>query len=326
MRNKYVFVIVLLICISLLCAGFTKLYLVNSEVEANENDAVIVTSFYPMYIATLNIVDGVEGIKLENLSEPQTGCLHDFTLTPEDMKLLSKADMFVINGGGIEGFMADVAGAYPGLSIIEACEGLELLEEDEHGEDEEDEHHGDEGDGEKSAGHHHEDGNAHAWMSVELYRQQVEQIAKQLADADHAHADAYLANAKAYDEKLIALQDRQKLALETMKNQGDNIVIFHEAFAYVAKDYGMNVCGTMDLDEERQISAGEVADVINIINDNNVKIILAEALYGSDMGDTVEKETDVKVIYIDPLNRGEYDKDSYIKGMERNIDLIMERE
>lgn len=46
-----------------------------------------------MYIATLNIVDGVEGVRLENLSEPQTGCLHDFQLTPEDMKLLSTADV-----------------------------------------------------------------------------------------------------------------------------------------------------------------------------------------------------------------------------------------
>lgn len=91
----------------------------------------VVTSFYPMYIAALNIVDGVEGVRLENLSEPQTGCLHDFQLTPEDMKLLSTADVFVINGGGIESFMSDVAKAYPKLDVVEACEDVALLSEDD---------------------------------------------------------------------------------------------------------------------------------------------------------------------------------------------------
>ena len=70
-------------------------------------------------------------MRLENLSEPQTGCLHDFQLTPEDMKLLSTADVFVINGGGIESFMSDVAKAYPKLDVVEACEDVALLSEDD---------------------------------------------------------------------------------------------------------------------------------------------------------------------------------------------------
>ena len=78
----------------------------------------------------------------------------------------------------------------------------------------------------------------------------------------------------------------------------------------------------MDLDEERQVSAGEVAEVIDEINENNVSLILAEELYGKNMGDTVLKEADVKVVYIDALNRGDYSLDSYIDGMTSNIDKI----
>ena len=78
----------------------------------------------------------------------------------------------------------------------------------------------------------------------------------------------------------------------------------------------------MDLDEERQISAGEVADVLKEINENDVKIILAEELYGSKLAETIQKEADVNVYYLDTLVRGDYDKESYIKGMQENINIL----
>ena len=84
-----------------------------------------VTSFYPMYIAAENVIGDADGVRLENLSEPQTGCLHDFQLTPEDMKLLSTADVFIINGGGIESFMKEVAEAYPNLKIAFVAKGAD---------------------------------------------------------------------------------------------------------------------------------------------------------------------------------------------------------
>ena len=84
----------------------------------------------------------------------------------------------------------------------------------------------------------------------------------------------------------------------------------------------MNVHYLMDLDEERSVSAGEVSDVIAAVKNDGVSVILAEELYGKDLGDTVSRETDVKMVYIDPLNRGDYDKNSYIDGMKKNFKLI----
>ena len=281
----------------------------------------VVTSFYPMYIATLNIVDGVEGVRLENLSEPQTGCLHDFQLTPEDMKLLSTADVFVINGGGIESFMSDVAKAYPKLDVVEACEDVALLSEDDADSDHDHDH---DADAESDSDHDHDHGdeNAHAWMSVPRYRTMVQTIASRLAEKDAKHADEYYANAEAYDAKLAVLEEKIN-SIKSLTN-GQNIIIFHEAYAYVADDFSMNACYLLDLDEERSVSAGEIKQVIGAIKDDGVSVILAEELYGKSMGDTVSRETDVHVVYIDPLNRGEYDKDSYLDGMEHNIELIKE--
>ena len=309
----------------------------TSDSEKNTDEAddmlTVVTSFYPMYIAALNIVDGVEGVRLENLSEPQTGCLHDFQLTPEDMKLLSTADVFVINGGGIESFMSDVAKAYPKLDVVEACEDVALLSEDDADSDYDHDHEADtesdsdhdhdhEADAESDSAHDHGDENAHAWMSVPRYRTMVQTIASRLAEKDAKHADEYYANAKAYDAKLAVLEEKIN-SLKSLTN-GQNIIIFHEAYAYVADDFSMNACYLLDLDEERSVSAGEIKQVIGAIKDDGVSVILAEELYGKSMGDTVSRETDVHVIYIDPLNRGEYDKDSYLDGMEHNIELIKE--
>ena len=116
-------------------------------------------------------------------------------------------------------------------------------------------------------------------------------------------------------------QEINELKLVT---EGQNIVIFHEAYDYVADELGMQVSIVMDLDEERQVSAGEVAEVMQVIESDKVSVVLAEELYGKDMGDTVEKETDAKVIYLDTLVRGDGAMDSYLHGMEQNIAKLKE--
>ena len=352
MKNKCKFAGIMFLCILIVCTLAVMAYEHTAGMKGaaggasnasgntkNTDEAddilTVVTSFYPMYIAALNIVDGVEGVRLENLSEPQTGCLHDFQLTPEDMKLLSTADVFVINGGGIESFMSDVAKAYPKLDVVEACEDVALLSEDDADSDHDHDHEADtksdsdqdhdhEADAESDSAHDHDHGdeNAHAWMSVPRYRTMVQTIASRLAEKDAKHADEYYANAKSYDAKLAVLEEKIN-SIKSLTN-GQNITIFHEAYAYVADDFSMNACYLLDLDEERSVSAGEIKQVIGAIKDDGVSVILAEELYGKSMGDTVSRETDVHVIYIDPLNRGEYDKDSYLDGMEHNIELIKE--
>ena len=130
MKNKYVFTAVLLAVILFVGNMLTMAYVrtEQSREQLKEGNLLVVTSFYPMYVAAENVIGDVEGVTLENLSEPQTGCLHDYQLTAADMKLLSKADVFIVNGGGIESFLSDVAESYPNLKIIQACDGIELLQ------------------------------------------------------------------------------------------------------------------------------------------------------------------------------------------------------
>ena len=297
MKKKNAIVFAMLAGILIAVIALTMLYTGITEDKKDKTQFTIVTSFYPMYVAAANVIGDVKGVTLKNLSEPQTGCLHDYQLTTEDMKLLSKADLFIVNGGGIETFLTDVASNYPELDITEACQNVPLLE-----------------DGEEE--------NAHAWMSISDYRIQLATIESALEQADPEHADAYHENAKAYDEKLAALQEEQDEIRQAAN--GQNVIIFHEAYDYVAEDYGFNVSYVLDLDEERQVSAGEVADVLDQIQKDHVSYIFAEELYGSDMGKTVESESNVKVIYLDACNRGDYSKDSYLTAMQSNIDKLRE--
>ena len=100
---------------------------ISSKTDGNDTFNVV-TSFYPVYIAAKNVIGDVEGVELHNLTEPQTGCLHDYQLTPQDMISLSHADLFLVNGGGIESFLSDVFTSYPELPVAEASEGIDFLE------------------------------------------------------------------------------------------------------------------------------------------------------------------------------------------------------
>ena len=370
MKNKCKFVGIMFLCILTVCTlaviAYERAYehtegkagvvggvsgASGSTKNTDEADDMltVVTSFYPMYIAALNIVDGVDGVRLENLSEPQTGCLHDFQLTPEDMKLLSTADVFVINGGGIESFMSDVAKAYPKLDVVEACEDVALLSEDDADTESESDHdhdhdadteaesdhdhdhdadiesesdhdHDHDADTESDSDHDHDHGdeNAHAWMSVPRYRTMVQTIASRLAEKDAKHADEYYANAKAYDAKLAVLEEK----IDSLKSLtgGQNIIIFHEAYEYVADDFSMNACYLLDLDEERSVSAGEVKQVIGAIKDDGVSVILAEELY------IVLHTVKIAVLVVlSPVERVDINHMHICLtryGMEHNIELI----
>lgn len=292
-RNKYIFVFIMLLAVTLAGGIFTMVYVQTQDLQEDEEGLTVVTSFYPVYIAAENVIGHNHDVVLKSLSEPQTGCMHDYQLTPQDMILLSQADVFLVNGGGIESFLTEVAETYPELQIVTVTEELELLED-----------------------------NAHGWMDTGLYADMVKKMAEGLSKADREHADSYQKNAENYCSKIDSLTKQIDGLKEELK--GKKIMIFHEAYEYVAEQYGMEVSYCLDLDEERQVSAGEVADVMKEIQEKGVQVILAEELYGKDMGDTVEQESDARVYFLDSLVRGSYEPDSYLTAMQKNIDIMKE--
>ena len=257
------------------------------------------------------------------------------------MKAMADSDVLLINGGGIESFVSKVAKTYPKLSIINLSASFaELPEEDEEEEDHdhedadhedadhEDADHEDvdheDADHDHDHDHDHGEQNSHFWMDIELYRKEVESMEEGLSIRDPVHADQYKKNAEAYLKKLESLQSEEaelKAALS-----GKKVVVFHEAFLYLAEDLDMQVTMTMDLDEERQVSAGEVRQVLDALALSDDKIIFAERTYGEEMGDRMTEEASATVIYLDPLTRPkdgqESEQDGYLLAMQENFDQI----
>ena len=320
MKNKFLFVLLLLISISIVSFCSTFFYVKYNKTEVARDDILVMTSCNPIYIATSNVVGDIDGVTVENLSQPTTGCLHDYTLTTEDMKNLAACDVLVVNGGGMEGYLDDVIAAYPNLAIIDTFEAVEdtypiIKEEDEESEEDEDHIHS-----ETSEEHHHDsEFNSHIWMSEEIFAGQVTAIADGLAQIDANHAKEYKANALTFNDTLGTYID--KAGVDQLLG-GKNVAILHEAFAYTAQSLGANIVATMDLDEERQVSAGEVSTFIDEIVDNDVKVVFAEYDYGSAMGKLIEEQTDAKVVYLETLVHGTYDKDDYISVLNKNYALI----
>lgn len=308
-KNKYLFVCGMLLAITLASGIFTELCLHMEGGGEDTGGIRITTSFYPVYIAARNVVGDCDGVILENLSEPQTGCMHDYQLTPQDMILLSKADLFIVNGGGIEGFLAEVGKEYPRLAVRMATEGLSLLGEAGHTEEA------------HAEGGSQSGGNAHGWMDTRIYAGMVRNIAGFICEADPGHAEIYQANAERYCRELDGLTSQ----IEELKGaipDGTGVVVFHEALEYIVTQYGMQPVYCLNLDEERQISAGEVAEVMEKVMEYQTPFTLAEEQYGKDMGDAVERETGCRAYYLDTLVRGDYGADSYLVSMQKNIDCM----
>lgn len=303
--------LILLLVISCICFSGCSVQTTNID----EDKFNIVTSFYPIYIATSNIVDGVEGVTLDNMTDVQVGCLHDYQLSTKDMNKLEKSDVFIINGGGMESFLNKVMASSSDLKIINSSDGILENEDDSSHEHAEDSHVS------SSHEHHHdEEENAHIWVSVNLYIKQVENIAKSLAEIDSINAERYLANAENYIKKLASLNQEMHDALKPVENK--NIVTFHEAFDYFADEYDLNIVAVIENEPGTSPSAGQVAQIIENIKETSAVAIFVEPQYEKTAANVISKETGIPVYTLDPIVSGSLEKSEYERIMRENLSVL----
>ena len=262
----------------------------------------IVTSFYPMYIDVINITKGVDGVEVVNMTKPRTGCLHDYQLTTEDMKTLEKVDAFVVNGAGMESFLDKVVKQQKNLKIIDASKSdeINLLK-----------------DGDEE--------NPHVWLSVTYSIEQVKAITSQLCEADPAHADAYRKNALEYVTKLDKLRTQMHEELDNLPHK--DIVTFHEAFPYLAKEFKLNVVSVIEREPGTEPTPQELEETIRQVNALPVKVLFTEPQYSPSAAKTIAAETGAKIYQLDPVVTGEANEqamDAYIDAMKKNMEVLKE--
>ena len=273
----------------------------------------IVASFYPVYIAALNLADGIEGVEVESLTGPTTGCLHDYQLSPDNRIALSSASVLAVNGAGAESFLADVLEETPDLPVIDTSEGIPLLEsgmEHDHGGGAHDSHDG------------HDSHNEHIWTSPALYHKQVENLRDGLAAADPAHAEQYRENAAHYLEEIDAVGERLRRAAASLPYQ--DCIIFHDSLAYMAQDCGLTVAASLPIGEESAVAASDLAAAEEKAAEAGRVLLLYDAQYPQEYAFVGQAAEESWTITLDTAVTGESVKSAWLDAMETNCGRLEE--
>ena len=265
---------------------------------AESGKTKIVASFYPMYIIAENLTEGAKNIELDLMADVNVGCLHDYTLTTEDMKKVEDADIFILNGLGMESFINKIVESNESMKTIDSSRNIQNL---------------------ISGG---EETNPHLWTSIEKYIAQVENISKGLQENDPDNAEIYENNAQAYINELEQLKTEFKEKQSGLN--GKKAICLNEEFEYLGEELEMDLIVVETDHEESTISAEELKNIINTSKVESIDMILIDKNDNKSNAETIANETGAKIYELNSGLTGSTDKDAYINQMRENIQILLE--
>lgn len=284
-------------------AGFLAAVLLLSPVpgRAQGTELRVLASFLPMYLFTRNVVGDAPRVAVEMMLPASLGCPHDYALSPGDMKKIAEADLFIANGYGMEDFLgAPVRRANPDIRIAETASGVTPIRgEGDHGEI-----------------------NPHTWVSPRNAIVQVRAIERALSEASPGNAAIFRRNADAFVERLgLLAREFDALAARFRKR---NIVTFHNAFDYLARDLGLTVVGKVEETPGQEPSAGEMQALVRTIGITGAAALFAEPQYPERLAATIAGEAGIPVRMLDPVSTGSTALTTYEDVMRRNLTTLAE--
>lgn len=310
----------------------------GSIVEGKVN---VVTTFYPIYEFTKEI--GGNDINAINLLpvgvEP-----HDWTPRSQDIINTSKAQLFLYNGAGLEGWVPNFLKGLDKESEVKAVEvsqGVDLIMTDE------DDGHNHGGSNVEEEGHDHEhedssdesanhDSNAvasdslytdpHTWVSPKSALIMAKNIYESLVSVDPEHKAGYEERYNKLAERLQALDSKFEEELAKLPNQ--KIVVSHQAFSYLARDYGLTEYAIMGLSPDAEPRGQDLVKLAKMIKEEGIRYIFFEELVSDKLAKTLAAEASVTTMVLNPVEglteEQEKNGDNYFTLMEKNLqNLIM---
>lgn len=270
-RNKII-ILMMIMGLGLTMAGCTQGG--SNGTDFQDPDKIsVVTTIYPMY----DFVKNIAGDKAEVINLVPAGIEpHDFELSTGDMQLLEKADMFIYNGAGMENFVDKSLGAISNkeLMVVEASEKVEILES-----------------------HGHTD--PRTWLSIENAILESESIKDAFVKTDAENTEYYEANFQAYKEKLEELKTSYEVELSGMSK--DTIVVAHEAYGYLCKEYGLKQEAVEGLTAESEPDSARMKEIIDFCKENDIKVIFFEELVSPKVSKTIAEEVGADTLVLNPI-------------------------
>ena len=208
---------------------------------------------------------------------PKGADVHTYQATPRDLRAAANADLFVMNGLGLDDWLAGTirtaASHAPVIRLGVDLAGVTLLP------------------GETVATE-----NPHLWMDVAYGMLYATRLSDALQAADKVHAAAIGATSVAYLARLRDLDAWVRQQVATVPAASRRIVTFHAAMPYYARAYGLTVVGVAVAAPGQDPSAGEIAGLIGAIRATGVKAIFSESQFPTALVDQLARETGAKVV------------------------------
>lgn len=285
----------------------------------DEGKVNVVTTIYPIYYLAEQI--GGEQADVINLVaagvEP-----HDWTPKSRDLTNASNAQLFLYNGAGLESWLDEFMPAIESggnVRTVEASEGIALI--DSEGETDEHAHEH----GEQEEGHEreqdHGDTDPHTWVSPRSSLTMAANIKDAFVAVDPAHQADYEARYEQLNERLKQLD--AKFADGLSSYAGRDIVVSHQAFGYLCRDYGLNQIAIMGLSPDAEPRALDLLEISDYVKLHGIKTIFFEELVSDRLAATLADEANIDTMVLNPLEglTPEQEKagENYFSIMERNL-------
>lgn len=296
--RKIFTILMLFVCLAFF-AGCSR----QQEPQAANAKPKVVVTFNAIKELTQAVArDKVEIITLiPDGSEP-----HDFQPTTKSMQQLSKADVLIYNGVGMEPWVdtAIKAAANKKLLVVEAAKNVDLIRLTDKNDIKE-----------------HGAYDPHTWLSLTCAQTEVQNIARALAQADAQNAGFYLQNAKEYNAKLASLLKKYQPLFAQAQHK--DFVTGHAAFGYLCRDLGLAQTSVEDVFASGEPSAQRLAQLVEYCRTHSIKTIFVEEAVSPKISATLAKEVGAKTQTIYTIESSDGDK-SYIDRMQENMELIYE--
>ncbi|MBQ3089880.1 MAG: zinc ABC transporter substrate-binding protein [Oscillospiraceae bacterium] len=300
----------LLALLLVICSGCAR----HKEDADTDARFQIACTTYPVYLLANTIAGELDGVEVTLIIDQQVSCLHDYSLTMNDMKAVEQADVIAISGAGLETFLSDVL---TGRTVIDCSGGIELLCTHTHDHDQSDDHHHD---------HDHGDYDPHLWMSPLHYAQMARNLAQGLALLDSAREEAYLTGGENCARTLELFYDELLKSEPCQHLAGQSIVTFHDGFAYFAHAFDLTIAAAIEEEEGAEASAQDLRETIEILRELSLPAVFTE-MDGSDKAAfTISRECHVSVHPLSMLMSGKAGEtiDVYQETLQTNLVTIWE--
>ena len=283
---------------ALLCAGLGAVFLFAQVPLAS---AAVVTSMKPLGFIAAAIADGVTETQV---LLPDGASEHDYSLRPSDVKRLQNADLVVWIGPEMEAFMdksTQSIAANKKVTIAELDGVKPLLIT---GADDDDDHHGHgHGAAEKGDGdHYHGIYNMHLWLSPEIARLSAVAIHDKLLELMPQSRAKLDSNLQQFETALAATDKQVSNELAPLKGKG--YFVFHDAYGYFEKHYGLTSLGHFTVNPEIQPGAQRLHEIRTQLVEQKATCVFAEPQFRPAVIEAVARGTSVRMGTLDPLGTG----------------------